>query len=136
MPLSDLTRTWSPVEFTARGEKEAKPPHPAGETLLKGVLLRLPRSGGDGTHVKSFCLTCPHEICQVELTEKTQGVEVESGRMPEHPVFVCSCHFSAFNPLADGARIAGPSHRGLYRFKLEVRGKHVEVNEVERAALV
>ena len=136
LPLDKFAEPWRPVEFSARCSAPARPQRPSDEVRLKGVLLRLPRPSRDGTVLRSYCLTCPHEICQVDLTGETEAVRVENGRIPRHPVFVCSCHFSAFDPLLDGARIAGPAHRGLYRFGLEVRGAQIAVHEVEQAALV
>ncbi len=136
LPLDKVAEPWRPVGFIARCSVPARPQRPSAEVRLKGVLLRLPRPSGDATVLRSYCLTCPHEICQVDLTEETKAVRVDNGRIPQHPVFVCSCHFSAFDPLSDGARIAGPAHRGLYRFGLEVRGAQIAVYEVEQAALV
>lgn len=133
IPATDLSRPWSAVPFTARCAAAAGHPR---EILLKGAALRVPDSGG-GASFKAYCLTCPHEICQVSLTTETRGVETPSERpLPQTPLFVCPCHFSAFDPLADGARLAGPTHRGLYRFRLEARGGAVVVSEIERAALV
>ena len=130
---ADLPRLWSAVPFTARC---AAPARTAREILLKGIALRVPDSGG-GASFKAYCLTCPHEICQVGLTTETRGVEAPPERpLPQTPLFICPCHFSAFDPLADGARLAGPTHRGLYRFRLETRGGAVIVSEIERAALV
>ena len=136
LPLDKVTKPWRTVGFTARCSVPARPQRPSAEVRLKGVLLRLPRPSGDETVLRSYCLTCPHEICQVDLTEEIEAVRVEKGRIPQHPVFVCPCHFSAFDPLSDGARIAGPAHRGLYRFGLEVRGAQIAVHKVEQAALV
>ncbi len=131
---ADFPRPWTAVPFTARCPVPAAE-RPAREILLKGVVLRVPASGG-GAGYKAYCLTCPHEICQVDLRQETKGVELAPERLPRHPLFVCPCHFSAFDPLADGGRLAGPAHRGLYRFKLEARGGAVTVFAIERAALV
>ncbi len=132
---ADFPRPWTAVPFTARCAAPGNPERPAREVLLKGVVLRLPASGG-GADFQAYCLTCPHEICQVDFTTETKGVELAPERLPRHPLFVCPCHFSAFDPLADGGRLAGPAHRGLYRFGLETRGGAVVVREIERAALV
>ena len=110
LPLDKVAEPWRPVGFTARCSVPARPQRPSAEVRLKGALLRLPRPSGDGTVLRSYCLTCPHEICQVDLTEETEAVRVENGRIPQHPVFVCPCHFSAFDPLSDRAhRRPGPS---------------------------
>ena len=119
VPLSEVAKPWRPVAFTAV----------APQRRLQGILLRMPKV------LKAFCLMCPHEICQVSFTEDTQSVRVEDGPRPDHPLLVCPCHFSVFDPLAEGARIAGPAHRGLYRFGLRIRRQTVEIREVEEGAL-
>ena len=77
LPLDKVAEPWRPVGFTARCSVPARPQRPSAEVRLKGALLRLPRPSGDGTVLRSYCLTCPHEICQVDLTEETEAVRVE-----------------------------------------------------------
>ena len=135
-PTADFPQPWSAAPFTARCLAPGSAARPAREIRLQGIVLRLPDSGGNGASFRAYCLTCPHEICQVNFTTETTGVEPAPERIPPHPLFVCPCHFSAFDPLADGERLAGPAHRGLYRFKIETRGGAVAVLRIERAALV
>ncbi len=132
---ADFPRPWSAFPFPARCPVLGSAEPPPREIRLQGVVLRLPDSGSEASF-KAYCLTCPHEICQVNLTTETKGVELATERLPKNPLFVCPCHFSAFDPLADGGRLAGPTHRGLYRFRLEARGGSVAILEIERAALV
>ena len=119
VPLAQVADTWRAASFQAR----------CSGTALRGMLVRTPAG------LKAFCLHCPHEICPVNYAEDPRSVRVESGPPPDHPVFVCPCHFSVFDPLTDGERLSGPAHRGLYRFRLVVRRDRVEIREVEEEAL-
>ncbi len=74
LPLDKVAEPWRPLGFIARCSVPARPQRPSAEVRLKGVLLRLPRPSGDATVLRSYCLTCPHEICQVDLTEETKAV--------------------------------------------------------------
>ena len=56
-------------------------------------------------------------------------------RVTRGPVFLCACHSSVFDAVQDGAWIAGPAPRGLFRFRLRVDGDAVEIDEVEEEAL-
>ena len=105
--------------------------------LLKGILLRLPlpRAAGIESGLKAFSLMCPHELCELNFTEDTRSDHWAASARRNHPVLVCPCHFSVFDPLADGAVIAGPAERGAYRFRWKVRGSKVEIREVEEEAL-
>ena len=138
LPLEDVARPWHPAPFDALV--------PAGDTgagpnvSLKGVLLRVPTSeeatrSRQATRLEAFCLTCPHEICQVEFLEDTTTVRVDAAARPDHPLLVCPCHFSVFNPTADGARITGPASRGLFRFRFEIGPERVTITEVEDEVL-
>lgn len=49
-------------------------------------------------------------------------------------MFLCPCHFSVFDPAADGQRLAGPAARGLYRFAVSVSRSEATVTAVETAA--
>ncbi len=142
LPLEAIATPWRPVPFEAR--VRGRDPD-AGAVLLDGILLRTAseRAAGDGDQgvsgnsaaVRAFCLLCPHEICHVELQSDTSRLELEAGVAPEHPLFVCPCHFSAFDPLSEGAILGGPAYRGLYLFKLQVRRDTVEITQVEEEVL-
>ena len=134
LPLDEVARSWQPVLFDAVGPARDAAAAYGPDVSLRGMLLRLPTTDGT-TELKAFCLTCPHEICYVDYLTDTERVRLESAAKPEHPLFVCPCHFSVFNPLAEGAQISGPAHRGLYRFRLEVGEDVVEIKEVEDGAL-
>ena len=119
VPLDRVADPWRPAEFKAW----------CSGRLLRGTLLRAP------SDLKAFCRHCPHEICPVNFAEDPRSVRMESGSAPDHPLFMCPCHFSVFDPAADGAVISGPAHRGLYRFGLTARRDRVEIREVEEEAL-
>ncbi|MFQ5791100.1 MAG: ubiquinol-cytochrome c reductase iron-sulfur subunit [Acidobacteriota bacterium] len=133
--LEKVAEVWRPAPFDARCCSPASAGGRGAEVVLKGILVRLPGPAGGAETLKAFCLTCPHEICQVDFIEDTELVRVEPVMKPDHPLLVCPCHFSVFDPLGDGARIAGPADRGLYRFRFEVEGDRVEIAEVEQEVL-
>ena len=135
MPLKEVAESWRPFPFKALCSAPASPGEAATDTLLKGILLRLPPKTRDHSELKAFCLHCPHELCFVNFTEDTETVRLPPAIEIDHPLLVCPCHFSVFNPLADGNRITGPADRGLYRFRLEVRRTEVEIVEVEEGVL-
>ena len=129
LPLSDLAGVWKSREF------EAWVSSPGGDKLLKGLLLRVSEPVQDDTGLRAFCVYCPQEICEVALVQDTSKVRLDSGAVPEHPLVVCPCHFSAFNPLADGVNISGPAFRGLFRFRVITRDDRIHITQVEKKAL-
>lgn len=129
-PLASIAERWHALVFEAW-----LPPTAAAETdkLLNGILLRTNKDNDSG--LKAFCLMCPHEVCQVQYQRNTEMVRLDSGMVPNHPLLVCPCHFSVFDPLQDGDRINGPAQRGLYRFRLTTRGTEVQITQVEATVL-
>jgi Rieske Fe-S protein len=124
VPRQAVRSPWQTHSFEARFERK---PGVAG--VLDGLLLRLPHSPGSDD-LKAFCTLCPHEICTVRLQQV---------RLPrdagEKLHFLCPCHQSVFDPLADGALISGPAPRGLYRFAVTSSASTIDVVGVEEAAL-
>jgi Rieske Fe-S protein len=113
--------------------------------LLKGVLIRTAAGDDRPERFSAFCLTCPHEQCEVkfvtdplrltELKERLTALAPAGGGA--HPLFFCGCHLSVFDPAADGVNLAGPVDRGLYRFRVGIiNDGAVEIAEVEEEALV
>ncbi len=131
VPSAQIAEPWSAVHFDAR---LLHPDANDREVLLKGVLLRTVATDGPG-EVKAFCLLCPHEICNVRYVTDTAQIRLGSGDAPQHPLLVCPCHFSAFDPLADGAAISGPAYGGLFRFNTQVRQDTVEITQIEENVL-
>jgi nitrite reductase/ring-hydroxylating ferredoxin subunit len=135
LPLEEVAELWRPVAFDAWFTLPSAPGEAPAERLLKGLLLRVSPSSSGESGLRAYCQLCPHETCYVEFTSDTRTVRVESQEKPDHPLMVCPCHFSVFDPARDGACIEGPSTRGLYRFRIEARGRRIEILEVEEAAL-
>lgn len=125
IPLDRIDKPWTHVSFNAVLDG-------AGDVdkILKGVLVRTRRE-----NLQAFCIYCPHEICMVELKQDTGGIKLDRQDHVDHPVFVCPCHFSVFDPLQQGASISGPAHRGLYRFYLEETEDSIEIIGVEDGVL-
>ncbi|MEM7244382.1 MAG: Rieske (2Fe-2S) protein [Acidobacteriota bacterium] len=72
------------------------------------------RNGSDQVHV--FTTTCPHLGCSVEWA-------------PKRDEFSCPCHDSGFGK--DGAKLHGPSRRGLDALPVEVKADRLVVRHVE-----
>ncbi|MCH7824287.1 MAG: Rieske 2Fe-2S domain-containing protein [Acidobacteria bacterium] len=140
LPSKAIADPWSSLPFEAWVPRDDPT---GGAAVLAGVLLRTGAKGApsDPTGsdaaggVQAFCLLCPHEICHVEYRTDTSQVRLEIGATPEHPLLVCPCHFSVFNPLSGGALISGPAYRGLYRFKVQVEQDTVKITQVEEGVL-
>ncbi len=135
LPLEEVAEPWRPFPFSALASAPEGTGGPSSDIRLKGIVLRLPRPTGSSTELKAFCLHCPHELCFVNFTEHPELVQVAPGVKVVHPLLVCPCHFSVFDPLADGDRISGPADRGLYRFRLQIRRSALAIVEVEEEAL-
>jgi Rieske Fe-S protein len=103
--------------------------------LLRGTALRLPSGAPGGSPFRAFCRLCPHETCLVDLRRDAARTPADLEPLPPGPLFVCPCHASMFDPLREGARVAGPAARGLYRFELSVRGDDLAVTGIETGAL-
>ncbi len=133
VPTDKLVEPWQTIAFdafccTVDADNQAR-------VLLKGLLLRLPAQATRTPRFAAFCLLCPHEICHVDLQHQTDHLATQLPRKPPHPLFVCPCHFSVFDPLAEGAVLAGPAGRGLFRFELAVGEDEVSVVAVEEGVL-
>lgn len=129
VPLGDVSERWQFVEFDAWAVDAS-----GGDLLLKGVLVRTQLADDPADGLVAFCLACPHEICYVGLVEDSSAVELDV-QGPDHPLFVCPCHFSAFDPCAEGERLGGPTPRGLFRFRVELAEMNVRIAQVEEAVL-
>ena len=127
VPLARLADVWKPFPFRALAQKAN-----GGQVRLQGLLMRVPDPASASTALRAFCLLCPHEICQVNFVPDPSRLRLEPANKP---LFVCPCHFSVFDPAADGACLSGPAPRGLYRFAVQVRARQAEVSQVEQQAL-
>jgi Rieske Fe-S protein len=134
IPVAAVSQPWTPVKFTAEGTLPASGGRPAKRVILNGIVFRR-QSPGERSPVSALCVTCPHEQCEVDLVTDPERLARMQGGITAHPMFECGCHASVFDALEDGARIAGPTPRGLYRFKAAVGDAGVEITEVEESAL-
>ena len=133
IPLEAVSLPWRPVPFRAEAIAPRPGAGPGRRVLLSGVLFRRV-TGDDRPEFSALCVTCTHEQCQVDLVAEPTNLP-RTDRVIAHPVFLCACHSSVFDAVEDGAWIAGPAPRGLYRFRLTLRGSIVEIDEVEEEAL-
>ncbi len=133
IPLDAVATAWQPAPFTAEAMTPATARTTSRRVLMSGVLLRRPNP--ESQPLTALCLTCPHEQCKVDLvTDPSQLARLMGGAT--HPLFECGCHASVFDPLQDGARLAGETPRGLYRFRItSVTETAVEIGEIEEIAL-
>lgn len=84
-----------------------------GERKPVGAAWLVLRADGQ---VDAYSAVCPHLACPV-------------GYDADHRVFACPCHESAF-ARSDGARLKGPSPRGLDPLPVVVRGDVVDLTYV------
>ena len=136
IPLSDLTAPLSPVPFTAEAVLPPAASVPGQRVRLSGMLFR--KSTGDDTAERftALCTICPHESCLVKFVDDPTTASELSEGATSSPVFSCGCHHSAFHGV-DGNKINGPTHRGLYRFRVtDVSEGAVVIGEVEEALLL
>ncbi len=135
IPVEQVAVPWSPVAFTAETVAPAAGKAAGRRVLISGVLFRKVVDT-DRTELSALCLTCPHEQCKVDLITDSALLVKIAGSAVHHPVFECGCHLSVFDALEGGARIAGETPRGLFRFR--IAGVHegaVEIGEIEADAL-
>jgi Rieske Fe-S protein len=137
LPLDALTIPWQPVPFTAETVSPRAAATPGQRVLLSGMLFR--KTAGDDRleRFSALCLTCPHEQCLVDfITDRARLVKMK-GAGATDPLFECGCHFSVFDALADGERVAGPTARGLYRFRMNLGADAaIVVDAIEEEAML
>ena len=110
-------------------------PTPGRRVLMNGVLYRR-ETGDDSSALSALCVTCPHELCQVDLVTDEARLARMSDSDKKNPKFVCGCHGSVFDALDDGAWISGPAYRGLFNFRVGgITAGTVEIDEVEEETL-
>jgi Rieske Fe-S protein len=135
IPLDTVSTPWHPVSFVAEAVLPQTSPTPGRRVLMNGVLYRR-ESGDDSSALSALCVTCPHELCQVDLVTDEARLARLTGSDRKNPKFVCGCHGSVFDALEDGAWISGPADRGLFNFQVGgITNGTVEINEVEEEAL-
>jgi len=135
--LDTVSTPWRPVPFVAEAVLPQTSPTPGRRVLMNGVLYRR-QSGDESSALSAVCVTCPHELCQVDLVTdearlaRLAQLTTTSGSDKMHPKFVCGCHGSVFDALEDGSWISGPADRGLFNFRVGgITDGTVEIDEVE-----
>ncbi len=133
IPLEAVSTPWQPVPFKAEAVAPASGATAVRRVLMSGVLFRRAAPGAR-PELSALCLTCTHEQCQVDFIAQPATLP-RTDVVINHPVFLCACHSSVFDARGDGAWIAGPAPRGLYRFRLRIDTDTVVIDEVEEDAL-
>jgi Rieske Fe-S protein len=144
IPMSTFMRDWQQQSFEAWVSSEEILAKGASkkltyDRLFFGALLRLPNRDQSSTSEPedflAYCTFCSHEACEVKLLEDTSAVKSVQEVRPEHPLVVCPCHASIYDPLDQGRLLSGPAPRGLYRFKFQRKDDHIEITHIESAAM-
>ncbi len=135
IPVGDVTVPWHPITFTAEAMAPATSTTASRRVLISGVLFKKGSHSGSND-LSALCLTCPHEQCKVDLITDPARLTGMTAATPTGPVFECACHLSVFDAADEGARIAGETPRGLYRFRIGgINRDMVEITDIEEVAL-
>jgi ubiquinol-cytochrome c reductase iron-sulfur subunit len=82
---------------------------------LIGSPLVVVRIGPGNNGVVAYSKICTHAGCAIALYRKPTFPDTQPG-----PALVCPCHYSTFDPAANGKVIFGPAGRPLPKLPLEV----------------
>jgi Rieske Fe-S protein len=140
VPLDDLATPGRAFPFVADGVTLASAATPNRPIRISGMVVRMAAGDSAPERFKAVCVRCPHEGCDVDFvvdpSKLPQEITDQIGHAVTEPVYVCPCHNSTFK-IDDGARLAGPAPRGLYRFRVTgVTAAAVEIAEVEEDVLL
>lgn len=140
IPLEGIATPWRAQPFVADGRTLSSAATPNQPIRITGMVVRTAAGDNRPDRFAAICVRCPHEYCDVDFLADSSRlppeVKLEIGRAVDHSVYVCPCHNSTFDGT-DGARLAGPAPRGLYRFKVTgVTDAAVEIGEVEEDVLI
>jgi Rieske Fe-S protein len=140
VPLEDLATPGRAFPFVADGVTLPSAATPNLPVRISGMVVRTTSGDNAAERFRAVCVKCPHEGCDVDFVADPSKLPSEItgqiGRPVTEPVYVCPCHNSTFN-IEEGARLAGPAPRGLYRFKVSaVTAAAVEIAEVEEDVLL
>lgn len=136
IPLDAVATPWHPVAFTAETVLPPAAAVPGQRVRLDGMILRKSTGDNSADRFTALCMICPHETCLVKFfNDPIVAAEMSDGATKD-PIFSCGCHRSVFD-ASEGAKLAGPTHRGLYRFRVaEVSAADVVISEVEEELLL
>jgi Rieske Fe-S protein len=140
VPLDDVSTPKRAFPFMADGVTLTSAASPNQPIRIGGMVVRTASGDAAPERFKAVCVKCPHEGCDVDFVADParlpQEITDQIGHAATEPVYVCPCHNSTF-AIDDGARMAGPAPRGLYRFRVTaVSAAAVEIGEVEEDVLL
>lgn len=140
VPLANLATPGRAFPFVAEGVTLASAATPNQPIRITGMVVRTAAGDDRPERFRAVCVKCPHEGCDVDFVADPSRLSPELmdeiGRPVTEPVYVCPCHNSTFK-ADDGGRLAGPTARGLYRFRVTgVSATSVEIAEVEEDVLL
>jgi len=140
VPLANLENPGRAFPFVADGVTLASAAVPNQPLRINGMVVRTAAGDNQPERFKAVCVKCPHEGCDVDFVSDPSRLPPEIvdqiGHPVTEPVYVCPCHNSTFK-MDDGERLAGPTARGLYRFRVTgVNATVVEIAEVEEDVLL
>jgi len=134
VPLKELAAPWSFVEFEFT--KRIKTHRGLRPSAFPGYLIKLPDAIGKQHALKdnlyAVSRICPHEGCPINFYRQRQDVPYPLS--PEefpHPMLVCTCHQSIFDPAQNGKVLAGPATRPPWTFDLVVEKGRVIIKDLE-----
>jgi Rieske Fe-S protein len=140
VPLANLATLGRAFPFVADGVTLASAAIPNQPIRITGMVVRIAAGDDQPERFRAVCVKCPHEGCDVDFVAEPSRLPPEIvneiGHRVTEPVYVCPCHNSTFK-ADDGERLAGPTARGLYRFRVTgVNATYVEIAEVEEDVLL
>lgn len=134
VPLSRLDSPWSfvEIEFT----KRIKTHRGLQPSTFPGYIIRLPDAIGQKRglphNLYAISRICPHEGCPINFYKRRSDVPypLEAGEFP-HPMLVCTCHQSLFDPAQLGKVLSGPAPRSPWTFAFVVEKEQIIIKDLE-----
>ncbi|MGH7826927.1 MAG: ubiquinol-cytochrome c reductase iron-sulfur subunit [Candidatus Binatia bacterium] len=125
---------WSFAEFEFA--KQIKTHRGPKLSTFPGYVIRLPQVVAEKSEAKQglYVLSriCPHEGCPIrfhkERNEVPQPLPVEKFA---HPMLVCTCHQSMFDPAEKGRVVGGPAPRPPWVFDFSVEKGKIVIRDLE-----
>ena len=134
IPLAKVTTPWSFAEFEFT--KQIKTNRGPRLSTFPGYVIRLPADVAEKSEVKEGLYVpsriCPHEGCPIrfhkERSEVPQPLPIEKF---DHPMLVCTCHQSMFDPVEKGKVVGGPAPRPPWVFDFIVEKGRIVIKDLE-----
>jgi len=134
IPLDKVNTPWSFAEFEFT--KQIKTHRGLKESTFPGYAIRLPDETAKQLQLKQglyvISRICPHEGCPIrfhkERSEVPQPLPVERF---DHPMLVCTCHQSMFDPADKGKVIGGPAPRPPWIFDFVIEKGKIVIKDLE-----